>query len=87
MHTDIQVKLTPRSARNQVLGREREHYRLKVTAPPAEGRANRALILVLSEKLGIAKSAIEIISGKSARFKTVRIYGLTAEDVARALDA
>ncbi|MFO7460566.1 MAG: DUF167 domain-containing protein [Desulfatiglandales bacterium] len=86
MHTDIRVKLTPRSARNQVLGREGEHYRVKVTAPPAEGRANRALILVLSEKLGIAKSAIEITSGKSARLKTVRIYGLTAEDVACALE-
>lgn len=86
MHTHIQVKLTSRSARNQVLGREGEHYRVKVTAPPSEGRANRALILLLSEKLGIAKSAVEITSGKSARLKTLRIHGLRAEDVARALE-
>ena len=86
MHTDIRVKLTPRSARTRILGREGAYYRVKVTAPPIAGRANQALIDLLSEKLGVAKTDVEITSGKSARLKTVRIHGLTEADIARALE-
>ena len=87
MHTDIKIKLTPRAGKNHVLGHEGEHYRVKVSAPPVEGLANRALVALLSERLGIAKRDIEITSGKSSRHKILRIYGLKAEEVARALEA
>jgi len=60
---------------------------VKVTAPPVEGLANKALVALLSEKLGIAKKDIEITSGKSSRYKALRIHGLTEADVARALEA
>jgi uncharacterized protein len=59
---------------------------VKVTAPPVEGLANKALVALLSEKLGIAKRDIEITSGKSSRYKTLRVHGLTEADVARALE-
>lgn len=85
MQTEIKVKLSPRSSKNDVLSLEGEPYRVKVTAPPVEGLANKALIALLSEKLGIAKRDIEIMSGKSSRLKTLRIHGLTKADVARAL--
>jgi uncharacterized protein len=87
MHTDIRVKLIPRSAKNHVLGPEGEHYRVKVTAPPVQGQANKALVALLSETLGIAKRDIEITSGRSARFKTVRIHGLTEARIAQGLAA
>lgn len=87
MHTTINIRLTPRASRNEIVGRDEEGYRVKVSAPPVEGLANKALVVLLSEKLRIAKRDIEIASGKSARRKTVRIHGLTAEDVARALEA
>jgi uncharacterized protein len=60
---------------------------VKVTAPPVEGLANKALVALLSEKLGIAKKDIEITSGKSSRLKSLRIHGLTEADVARLLKA
>lgn len=85
MHTDIRVKLIPRSARNHILGQEGDHYRVKVTAPPVEGLANKALVALLSERLGVPKRDIEITLGRSARLKTVRIRGLTEADVARLL--
>lgn len=87
MYTDIKVKLTPRSAKNQVLGLEGDLYRVRVAAPAVKGLANKALIGLLSEKLGISKRDIEITSGKSSRLKKVRIQGLTEAEIAKALEA
>ena len=86
-YTDIKVRLTPRASRNEVLGREEDYYRVKVTAPPVEGMANKGLVALLSETLKTAKRNIEIIAGKSARIKTVRIQGLSGAKVAKALEA
>jgi uncharacterized protein len=85
VHTDIRVKLIPRSARNHILGREGDHYRVKVTAPPVEGLANKALVALLSDRLGVPKRDIEITSGRSARLKTVRVHGLAEAEIAQAL--
>ena len=81
--TVIRIKLLPKSSRNQVVGREGDHFKVKVTAPPIEGRANKALIDLLAKKLSIPKRHIEIISGKSSRFKSVRIDGLSQKDIIR----
>jgi uncharacterized protein (TIGR00251 family) len=86
-HKDIKVKLTPRASRNEVLGREGDYYRVKVTAPPVEGMANKALVALLSETLKTAKRDIEIIAGKNSRLKTVRIQGLSEAKIAKALEA
>ena len=87
MHTDIKIKLAPRSSRNEILGREGDGYKVKVTPPPVEGMANKALVALLAEKLGVPKRHIEITAGKTSRTKTVRIYGLTGADIARTLGA
>ncbi len=76
----IKVKLVPRSSRNEVLGREGDIYRISVVDPPVEGKANRALISLLSKKLEVPKGNIEIISGKGSRMKLIRVHGLP-EDV------
>ena len=49
---------------------------MRVTAPPANGQANRAVIEVLSRALNVAKSRIAIVSGESSRTKRVRIEDL-----------
>jgi len=85
--TVIKVKVLPRSSRTEIAGRENDVYRVKLTAPPVEGRANKALIAFLAEKLGVPKRDIEIVSGKTGRLKTIRIRGLTAVEIAQALEA
>jgi hypothetical protein len=67
----FQVKVLPRSARNMTAGLQGEVLRLKLTAPPVEGAANRMCIEYLAERLGTSKSALEIVSGQSARLKLV----------------
>ena len=87
MHTDIKIKLAPRSSRNEILGREGDGYKVKVTSPPVEGMANKALVALLAEKLGVPKRDIEITAGKTSRMKTVRIHGLSEPEITRALEA
>jgi hypothetical protein len=83
----IKVKVLPRSSRTEIAGRENDVYKVKLTDPPVEGRANKALIAFLAEKLGVPKRDIEIVSGKTGRLKTIRIRGLTAVEIAQALEA
>ena len=84
-HTVIKVKVLPRSSRNQVAIEEGEGYRIKLTAPPVEGKANSALRIFLANSLGLSKSHISIISGEHSRLKSVRIEGLSLEEVERRL--
>ena len=87
LQSHIKVKVLPKSSRNQIIGREGDLFKVKLTSPPVEGKANKALIELLAKRLGIAKKRIEIISGKCSRLKTVRIYGLSLEDVSSLLQA
>lgn len=81
----IKVKLLPRSSRNEILGRDGDIFRIKVTSPPIDGKANKALIEFLAGKLGIPKGNVGIQSGKKARLKTIRIEGLDFGDIQRRL--
>ena len=83
----IKVKVLPRSSRTEIAGRENDVYKVKLTDPPVEGRANKALIAFLAEKLGVPKRDIEMVSGKTGRLKTIRIRGLAAVEIAQALEA
>lgn len=82
----IRVKVTPRSSKNQIAGKEKEFYRVKVTSAPVEGKANDALISLLAEELDVPKRDIEIVSGKTGRLKTVRVRGMSEGAVMRALE-
>jgi hypothetical protein len=84
--TLIQIKLIPRSSKNEVLDKQGAVYRLKVTAPPVEGLANEALIALLAKRLKIPKRDLKIQSGQRSRLKSVRVLGLSSDDIARLLE-
>jgi uncharacterized protein (TIGR00251 family) len=87
LETVIKVKVLPRSSRTEIASKENDIYRVKMTDPPVEGRANKALIALLAEKLGVPKRDIEITAGKTSRMKTVRIRGMSEVAVTQALEA
>lgn len=70
------VRLTPRAALDRVDGVLEGVLKARVTAPAVEGAANRALIRLLAEDLGIARSDVRIVAGASAREKLVVVDGL-----------
>ena len=86
LQSRIKVKVLPKSSKNQIIGREGDLFKVKLTSPPVEGKANKALIELLAKRLGIAKKRIEITSGKSTRLKTIRISGLSLEDISQVLN-
>ena len=73
--TLIKVYLQPKSSKNEVAGPYRDGIKVKVTAPPVEGKANEALIRFLAKEYGIPPSCIEIIKGLHSREKTLKISG------------
>ena len=77
MGAAITVKVIPRSSRNEIAGiQEDGTIKIRLTAAPVEGQANKALVEFLAEVLDIAKSKIEIIGGLSGRIKLITILDL-----------
>lgn len=84
----IRVRLTPRGGRDRIDGWVDDPgkpgarmLKVRVAAPPVDGAANKALVAVLARTLGVARSAVEITAGQTARIKTVRINGITDTDL------
>lgn len=70
----IKIKVLPRSSKNEVVGKMADGtIKIKLTAPPVDGRANEKLIELLSEEYKTKKSNIQIISGQKSKNKTVQI--------------
>ncbi len=80
---DIAVK--PRSSREGVGPIQGDRLCVAVNAPPVDGKANEAVVRVLAETFGVARSAVTIVRGQTGRKKTLRIAGVSATAVARAV--
>jgi uncharacterized protein (TIGR00251 family) len=84
----LTVRVTPRARRTEVAEvLEDGTIRIRVTAPPVEGKANAALIQFLAEVLDIRKRRIEIVAGEKGLDKIVSITDLSAAEVQRRLQA
>jgi len=81
----ISLRIQPGASRNEVAGLASGVWRLRIAAPPVEGKANKALLEFLSEVLNIARSCIAIVRGETGRDKIVAISGLTPEEVEKRL--
>ncbi|MBI5345222.1 MAG: YggU family protein [Deltaproteobacteria bacterium] len=82
----IRVRVQPRASRNEICGVHGGSLKVKLTAPPVEGEANKALIEFLSKFLKIKKSSLSIASGKTSREKMVRAEGVTLEGLKKIMD-
>ena len=77
----LSVKLQPRASANEIgeaLGNE---LRIKVTAPPVDAAANEALLKLLAQQLHCPRNRVDLVRGHTSRHKTIKLYGLAAEDV------
>ncbi len=80
------VKVVPRASRSAIDGWHDDVLRVRLQAPPVEGKANAALIALLADALHVGKGNIEIVGGQTARTKRIRVQGLTADQVKMGLD-
>ncbi|CAB5080072.1 COG1872 [Olavius algarvensis associated proteobacterium Delta 3] len=78
----FKILVQPRSSNTAIVGIHGDALKIRLTAPPVEGKANRACIQFLAKCLGLAKSDLEIVSGHSSRAKRVRLAFRSGEDAA-----
>jgi len=71
----LKLRVQPKASRDGFVGPHGESYRVRITAPPVEGKANACLIRFLAKSFGVPKRNVTLVSGKSSRNKTFRIEG------------
>lgn len=69
----IYVKVFPKSGRNEVVEIAKNQFEVRVTALPAKGEANKAVLKMLAKHFKIAKSLVLIVGGKTTREKIIDI--------------
>lgn len=80
----LKCQVSPKAKKSEILGWMRDgqgvrRLRIKLAAPPVDGKANQELVKFLGSELGLSKNRLKIIAGEKSRLKTVRISGLDEE--------
>jgi hypothetical protein len=78
----LKVYLQPKASKNEIVGPYRDGIKVRITAPPVEGKANEALVQFLAKVLKIPGSRIEIVRGHHSREKTLKITGMGEQELA-----
>ena len=81
----LKIYLLPRASRDEICGLQGNAIKVKVTAPPLEGKANKALQRFIAKKLHLAASQVEIMAGQRSRGKVLKVSGISRAEVEKAL--
>ena len=81
------VQVVPRSSQCKLIGFQGDYLKIKITAPPVDGRANEECIRFLAEVFEVKKDHVHIVGGLKAKRKTISIKGLSIKDVEAVLFA
>jgi uncharacterized protein len=71
------VRVQPRASRDEIVGEYQDGLKIRLTAPPVDDRANKALRMLLASRLKVPLAAVRIASGERSRTKRVEVYGAT----------
>ena len=83
--TRLPVRVQPGASRNEIGGWRDAVLSVRVTAPPLDGRANKAVCKLVAKRLGVAPSRVSVVAGEHGRNKLLEIDGLTSEELAQRL--
>jgi uncharacterized protein (TIGR00251 family) len=76
----VAVHVQPRSGATAITGRHGDALRIRVTAPPVDGRATEAARRALADALDVSAATVELVSGERSRLKRFRVDGLTLDE-------
>ena len=74
--TRLRLRVSPGARRSEVVGRHGAAWKIRVAAPPEDGRANTALCRVLADALAVPARAVTVVSGHGSRDKLVEVAGI-----------
>lgn len=81
----LRLHVQPRAAANELVGLQGDALKLRLTTPPVDGKANKAVIAYLAKFFHLPKSSLSIKSGQQSRSKTVAITGADAAQLQKVL--
>jgi uncharacterized protein (TIGR00251 family) len=84
---DLEIAVVPRASFDAVGPYENGTLRVRVTRPPADGEANRAVLRLVARALDVPSGSLELTSGSRSRRKRIRIIGLADDELLRRLAA
>ncbi len=77
----FRIRVVPRASRSEPAGFRNDALKLRITAPPVEGKANEEYIRLIAEILGVKRSQVSILSGHASRTKTVAVDGVKGGEI------
>lgn len=77
--TTLRLRVVPGARRPGIVGRHGDAWKLRVSAPAEDGRANDAVLALLAQTLEVPRRDLEVTSGRSSRDKVVTLDGITIE--------
>ena len=83
--SEIELVVVPRSASDRVGPYADGILRVRVTRPPADGEANRAVLRLVAKALGLSPGRVALVAGARGRRKRVRLQGIEAGELERRL--
>jgi uncharacterized protein len=81
----LAVRVTPRARKDEIAGARGGSLLVRVTAPPAEGRANAAACALVAKRAGVPKSRVTVVRGVRRRDKVIEVEGMSEAELAEAL--
>jgi uncharacterized protein len=84
---ELSVRVTPRAADDRIGPYAAGLLHVRVTRPPADGEANRAVAAIIARAIGVAPSALTLLAGSRGRLKRFAVDGLSAGELADRLRA
>ncbi|MDB6059673.1 MAG: hypothetical protein JWO95_3517 [Verrucomicrobiales bacterium] len=84
--TYIAIKVQPRASKNEIGPALGDELKIKVTAPPVDAAANEAVIELLADTLGCARSKVQITKGQTSRHKTIFVSGMSVAEISKKLE-
>jgi len=83
----VRLRVSPSARRPGIAGRHGDAWKVRVSAPAEDGRANDAVVALLADALRVARGDVELVSGHASRDKTVLLRGLAQADAEERLAA
>lgn len=77
----LRVRLNPGARKSEIMGEAGGRLRIRLQAPPVEGKANRELARFVARELGLKKNRVTLVSGEKSREKSLLLQGLSPEEV------
>ena len=81
----LNLHIQPGAKKTEIVGLYGDALKIRLAAPPVDGKANAALVAFIAAKVGAGRTAVEVISGQTSRAKRVRVAGISPADALKGL--